>query len=166
LVHVLSGVSAIQEYAITTGRSPWDVRYARRGGSPGAQALRLARDAAACCDIAARLPEGLEAQGFPIWSEGEERHAFASMALDRSLVMGMLYDEALRFASSALRRASKLATAPDGPAIIEAEGLPPDSLKMVAAIARAVVPDGPRPRPWEGKAGDPTGAIVGQPKVW
>ena len=166
LVHVLSGISAIQEYAITTGRSPWDVAYARRGGSPATQALRLARDAAACCDIAAGLPGGPDAQGFPIWVEGEERHAFASMSLDRSLVMGMVFDEALRFASSALRRADKLAALPDGPAILEAEGLPPDSLKMVAVVARAVVPNGPRPRPWEGKAGNSTGGTVGQPKVW
>jgi curved DNA-binding protein CbpA len=154
LAHMRTAVSGIQNYAAITGRSPWDVGSAwwsggSLRGTPASRALRLARDAAACGDIAAGMPGGRDAPGFRIWSEAEERHAFAAMALDRTLMREMLYDDALRFASAAVRHADSLAKSPGGHAAIEAAGLPADSLKAVAFAARSILPDGPQPRPWE-----------------
>ena len=150
-----TAIAAIQEYAAISGRSPWDVGYTGRVGSPATQALRLARDAGLCNDIAATLPDGPAAAGFHIWGIAEERHAFASMALDRGLVMGMPLDEARRFASAAIKHAAALKNLPDGLASIEAIGIPAGALEAVILAARAIVPAGPLPDPRDGKSVDP-----------
>jgi hypothetical protein len=146
---IQAAIAAVQEYASITGRSPWDVGYTGRIGSPATQALRLARDAGICSDIAASLPDGPAMPGFAIWSAAEERHAFASMALDRSLVMGMPVEEAQRFASAVLRHAAAIKAAPDGSTASEGPGFHGASLEAVALAARAVMPNGPQPRRWE-----------------
>jgi len=147
-------ISSVQEYTAMTGRSPWETDAVHGGGSVGprgnqaAQAFRLARDAAACADIAAGMPDnGVASRGFGVWADGEEVHSFRAMALDRSMLKEMLYDDALRFASSALKRANSLAAARDG--IHDIDGLPPDAVTSVISAARAILPDGPRHRPWE-----------------
>ena len=142
---VQAAILAIQEYASVTGRSPWNVGYTGRVGSAATQALRLARDAGICADIAATLPDGATAPGFQIWHEAEQRHAFVSMALDRGLVMGMPLDEARRFASSAMQRANALKAAPDALAAMAVAGLPVASVEAVIIAARAIMPDGPPP---------------------
>lgn len=152
LPDVQTAIAAIQEYAALSSRSPWDVGYTGRVGSPATQALRLARDAGLCSDIAATLPDGPAATGFQMWGVAEERHAFASMALDRGLVMGMPLEEARRFASAAIKHANVLKTLPDGLASIEAIGIPAGALEGVILAARAIVPDGPLADTREGKA--------------
>jgi hypothetical protein len=149
---VHSVISAIQEYAALSGHSPWDVGYTGRVGAPATQALRLARDAGICNDIASTLPDGAAAAGFQIWGVAEERHAFASMALDRGLVMGMPLEEARRFAAAAARHATTLKTLPDGLASIEAIGIPAGALDAVLLAARAIVPDGSLTDPRDGKS--------------
>ncbi len=147
-----AAIAAIQEYAGTTGRSPWDVGYTGRVGTPATQALRLARDAGLCHDIAASLPHAATMPGFQVWAAAEQRHAFASMALDRGLVMGMPVEEARRFAAAAIRHATALKELPDGLASIEAMGMPADSLESVLLAARAIVRDGPASAPKESKS--------------
>lgn len=152
LADTQTAISAIQEYANISGRSPWDVGYTGRVGSAATQALRLARDAGLCLDIAATLAEGEAAPGFRIWGVAEERHAFASMALDRGLVMGMPLEEARRFASAAIRHATALKSLPDGMAALDAMGIPAGAVDAVLLAARPIVPDGPLNRPAEGKS--------------
>ena len=151
---IQTAIAAIQEYASANSRSPWDVGYTGRVGTPATQALRLARDAGFCNDIAACLPEGAQAPGFQIWAAAEERHAFASMALDRGLVMGMPVEEARRFAAAALRHATALKALPDGPALVEAMGIPAGSVEAVSIAAHAIVRDGTRPDPRDSKSVD------------
>jgi hypothetical protein len=161
-----AALAGIQEYASATGRSPWNVGYTGRVGSPATQALRLSRDAGLCSDIAAALPGGPAARGFAIWTEAEEHHAFASMALDRSLVMGMPVEEARRFASAAIRRGAALLAAPPGTKPLDAAGLPPDSLAAVMLAARAIMPNGPQPRSWESKSVDALDKVGVRYSIW
>jgi hypothetical protein len=159
-------IAAVQNYAGTTGRSPWNVGYTGRVGSAATQALRLARDAAICCDIAADLPEGPNAGGFQIWTQAEDCHAFSSMTLDPTLVRGLTVEDARRFASAALRHATMLLALPGGIAAIEASGIPAPSVTAAINHAKAIVSDGPLPRPWEAKPVPEVNQGAGPRVIW
>jgi hypothetical protein len=163
---VHAALAGVQEYATTTGRSPWNVGYTGHAGAAAVQALRLACDAATCSDVAAGIGARVAAPGFQIWTEAEECHAFASMALDPSLVIAMPPEARHRMASAAVRRANALLAAPGGLATLNAVGFAPASLEAVMLAARDILPNGPEPRRWECRSVEALDKLGARYSVW
>lgn len=135
----LECIRVVQGWSGIAGKNPFIVPYAGREGSIYDRALALFVDAASCVSLAADLPDGPAAQGFPIWEAAEEFHAYAMVCLNPNALPNMSLERAQACAAAAGRlAAAHLAEAsvalPEIPDFCEAF-----SPKMVLAMSRSVI---------------------------
>jgi hypothetical protein len=139
-------VSLVQDWAARSGKSPFPIDFRQIGASPDDFVTALCRDAATCLAIAARLPGGTQARGFPVWEEAEEYLCYAVLSL-RPGHLGQLDIQAARAFAGA---AARLATAVTNDETVRlpqfASAVEAGSPRRVLATTRFALPNGPEPR--------------------
>ena len=159
-------LSAIQLWSKSRDAPVMHVSYTGRRGTPSQQALSLARDAAACAELAERRTDLVPRAGVKAWRQAAERHAYAAVAMDTAAITELECDLAGRMAEHGARFAAAMEATdaqparpvamplfPPGAAIAE-PGTVRASLRRLlpqapipqASIPRAPIPQAPIPR--------------------